>query len=357
MRFRFKLLTAVLAFAFAMTLASFAGHQGGQAAAGTPAYQLVKDGDTRTPPPEVKASKPHKVGIVVPHLANPHFVSMAWGFFSQAEKLGAKPILFEAGGYKYLDRQLQQVEDLVAMPVDALILIAIDLNGSVPMVQSAMKKGIPVINVNVMTAAKEVVTRIRSDDEEIGRMHGEYMAKKLNGKGNVLILAGPAGTTWATGRSKGFEDFMKAKFPSIKIIEKKWLDSDPAAGMKDMEDALQAYPNIDAVMTGSDMLGLGVGQAIFAANKAGKIVVTTTDSQPDCIKAIQADKITSTVVQSSAYMGIWGMTAAVATLEGKASQMTSRYWTPLTILDKTNADTFKFEGVSRPPEGWKVPRQ
>ena len=123
--------------------------------------------------------------------------------------------------------------------------------------------GVPVINVNVMTAGKEVVTRIRSDDEEIGRMQAEQMSKRLNGKGNVLILAGPAGTSWAVGRSKGFEEFMKAKFPNIKILEKRWLDSDPAAGMKEMEDALQAYPNIDGVMTGSDMLGLGVGQAIF----------------------------------------------------------------------------------------------
>jgi ribose transport system substrate-binding protein len=345
----------LLACLFAVTLLGLAGASEAQAAGMQP-YQLVKDGDSTSPPPSAKASKPYKVGIVVPHLANPHFISMAWGFHSQAGKLGVRPILFEAGGYKNLDRQLQQVEDLIAMPVDALILIAIDLNGSVPMVQAALKKNIPVINVNVMTAAKEVVTRIRSDDEEIGRMHAQYMSKRLNGKGNVLILAGPAGTTWAMGRSKGFEEYMKAKYPNIKVIEKRWLDSDPAAGMKEMEDALQAYPNIDGVMTGSDMLGLGVGQAIFAANKAGKIIVTTTDSQPDCIKAIKADKITSTVVQSSAYMGIWGMTAAVAALDGKAKEMVSRYWTPLTILEKGNVDTFKFEGVSRPPEGWTVPK-
>jgi len=357
MKSRCSILTVLLLFLVGFAMIGLLRATTVGAAAGPPAHTLVKDGDSRTPPPEVKAAKPYRIGIVVPHLANPHFISMAWGFFSEAEKLGVKPILFEAGGYKNLDRQLQQVEDLIAMPVDALCLIAIDLNGSVPMVQSALKKGIPVINVNVMTAAKEVVTRIRSDDEEIGRLHAEYMAKKLNGKGNVLILAGPAGTTWAMGRSKGFESYMKEKVPGVKIVEKRWLDSDPAAGMKEMEDALQAYPNIDAVMTGSDMLGLGVGQAIFAAGKSGKIVVTTTDSQPDCIKAVNENKITSTVVQSSAYMGIWGMRAAVATLEGKAAQMVARYWTPLTVVDKATANSFKYEGVSRPPQGWTVPKQ
>lgn len=354
MKLRMKVMTVLLVFVVSLVMVGFDGKA--QAADQKQPYQVVKEGDTRTAPAAAKASKPYKIGIVVPHLANPHFISMAWGYISQAEKMGVKAILFEAGGYKNLDRQLQQVEDLITTPVDALCLVPVDFNGSVPMVQAALKKRVPVINVNVMTAGKEVVTRIRSDDEEIGRMQAEQMSKRLNGKGNVLILAGPAGTSWAVGRSKGFEEYMKAKFPNIKILEKRWLDSDPAAGMKEMEDALQAYPNIDAVMTGSDMLGLGVGQAIFAAGKAGKIILTTSDSQVDCIKAIKEGKVTVTVVQSSATMGQWGMLAAVAALEGKANQMTTRYWTPLYIVDKSNADTFKFEGISRPPVGWQMPK-
>jgi hypothetical protein len=40
----------------------------------------------------------------------------------------------------------------------------------------------------------------------------------------------------------------------------------------------------------------------------------------------------------------------------RASSMTTRYWTPLHVVDKSNADTFKFEGISRPPAGWTVPK-
>ena len=84
--------------------------------------------------------------------------------------------------------------------------------------------------------------------------------------------------------------------------------------------------------------------------------VRTIYLNPDCIKAIKDGKISATVVTSSATMGQWGMKAAVAALEGKAASMTTRYWTPLHIVDKSNADAFKFEGISRPPAGWTVPR-
>ncbi|MGB9866878.1 MAG: sugar ABC transporter substrate-binding protein [Bacillota bacterium] len=319
------------------------------------AYEYSKPGDSREMPEPPKPDKQYTIGVALPHLANPHFVAQAYGYFDEAAKYGAKVVLFEAGGYANLERQVKQVEDLIAMPVDAIILVAVNLEGTVPVVDSAAKAGIPVINVNVMTKNEKVVTRIRSDDEQIGRMHAEYMAKKLNGKGNVLMLDGPAGTTWAMYRAKGFKDYMQQNCPNIKIIAERFLDSDPAAGMKEMEDALQAYKQIDGVFTGSDFLGVGAAQAIAAAGKAGKIVVTTTDSQDDCIKAIRDGRITATVVQSSTIMGRWGVRAAIWTLQGKADQLLKQYWTPLTIVDKSNVDTFNFEGVSRPPAGWKIP--
>lgn len=319
------------------------------------AFEYSKAGDARDIPEPPKPEKQFTIGVALPHLANPHFVSQAYGYHDEAAKYGAKLILFEAGGYQNVERQFKQVEDLIAMPVDALVLVAVNLEGTVPMVDAAVKAGIPVVNVNVMTKSDKVLTRVRSDDEQIGRMHAEYMAKKLNGKGNVLMLNGPAGTTWAIYRAKGFKEYMQQNCPDIKIIAERFLDSDPAAGMKEMEDAFQAYKQIDGVFTGSDFLGVGVAQAIAAAGKVGKIVVTTTDSQDDCIKAIRDGRITATVVQSSTVMARWGVRAAIWTLLGKADQLMKQYWTPLSIVDKSNVDTFKFEGVSRPPAGWKLP--
>ena len=46
---------------------------------------------------------------------------------------------------------------------------------------------------------------IRSDDEVIGQMQADFMGKALRGKGNVVMLRGPPGTSWAEIRGNSFK--------------------------------------------------------------------------------------------------------------------------------------------------------
>ena len=127
-------------------------------------------------PRPAKPTKQYTIGVLLPQLSNSHFVGQAYGYIDEAEKLGAKVIMFEAGGYQYLDKQLSQMEDLIASKVDAIILVAVNGPGTVGVVTEAVAAGIPVINCNVMTDSDKVVTRIRSDDAiyrpDAGRFYG-----------------------------------------------------------------------------------------------------------------------------------------------------------------------------------------
>src|SRR4051794_24191610 len=67
-----------------------------------------------------KPSKQYRIGISIPHLANPHYVGQAYGYIDEAQNLGAQVTLLEAGGYEHLDKQVSQVEDLIASKVDAI---------------------------------------------------------------------------------------------------------------------------------------------------------------------------------------------------------------------------------------------
>ena len=49
-------------------------------------------------------------------------------------------------------------------------------------------------------------------------MAGEYIARKLVGKGNILEVEGIPGTSAAHDRGEGFNEII-GKYPDLKIIE------------------------------------------------------------------------------------------------------------------------------------------
>lgn len=313
------------------------------ATAGEPGDEYVRPG---------KPSRQYTIGVLVPHLANPHFVGQAYGYIDEATQLGAKVILLEAGGYQYLDKQVSQMEDLIASKVNAIILVAVNGPGTVGVVEQAVAAGIPVINCNVMTNSTKVVTRVRSDDEVIGQMQGDFMGQALKGKGNVVMLRGAPGTSWAENRGNAFKKRLGEKFSGVKVLGEQYSQSTPADGLKLMEDFMQTYPQIDGAYNGADTTAIGAAQAVVAAGKKGKIVITTTDFQADTEKFIREGVITAAVVQQTVIIGRWGVRATINHLEKRP--VPQNLWTPLLLVSKDELAKVDMRGV-RAPEGWKPP--
>ncbi|MBI4593647.1 MAG: substrate-binding domain-containing protein, partial [Candidatus Rokubacteria bacterium] len=197
-------------------------------------------------PRPAKPAKSYTIGVLVPQLTNPHFLAQAFGYVDEAERLGAKVILHDAGGYQYLDKQIAQIEDLIASKVNAICLVAVSGPGTVAVVDRAVAAGIPVINVNVMTNNEKVAIRIRSDDTVIGQTMAKFVQEKLR-KGNVVMQSGPAGASAFELRAKSFREHVTKNAPEIKILGERHSLNTPDLGLKNMEDFLQTFPQIDAV--------------------------------------------------------------------------------------------------------------
>jgi ABC-type sugar transport system substrate-binding protein len=299
-----------------------------------------------------KPAKQYTIGVLLPMLSNPHFVAQLYGYIDEADKLGAKVIWYDAGGYQYLDKQLSQMEDLVASKVDAIILVAVNGPGTVGAVENAVAAGIPVINCNVMTDSDKVVTRIRSDDSIIGQMQADYMGQALKGNGKVVMLRGAPGTSWAENRGNAFKKRLAEKFPHLTVVGEQYSQSTPADGLKLMEDFLQTFPQIDGVYNGADTVAIGAAQAVLASGKKGKIVITTADFQVDTEKFIRDGVISMSAVQEPVIIGRWGMRAAINTLEKRP--VPKVMWTPLLQVTTANVDKIDMS-IIRAPAGWKPP--
>jgi ABC-type sugar transport system substrate-binding protein len=222
----------------------------------------------------------------------------------------------------------------------------------VGVVERAVSLGIPVSTSASTVDTDKVMTWVRSDDETIGQMQADYMGQALKGRGNVVMLPGPSGVMWAERRQLSFRKRMAEKFPGIKIIGEQYSESSVVEGMRIMEDFLQTYPQIDGVYNGADMTAIGSAQSVLAAGKSGKIVITTTDMQPDTVNFLRNGTISAMVIQQAVLIGRFGIRAAVNNLEKRPVPKTILI--APTLVTRDNLDKIDLS-VFRAPANWKPP--
>jgi ribose transport system substrate-binding protein len=299
-----------------------------------------------------RPAKSYRIGVLEPNMAIPHFVAQAYGFADEAEKLGAKIIMYDAGEHKNVAKQVSQMEDLIANKVDAICIVPGTNVTAMAQIDQAVAQGIPVINVNIMSDNSKVLGRIRSDDYEMGLLQGEFIVKALNGKGNVVMMSGVSGNSAFINRAKGFQDYV-AKHPGVKILSEQWTPNATDRGLKLMEDWSQTFPKIDAVYSGADRLAIGAAQALRAqGKKPGEVVVTTVDYNDDTERFVREGWISAAMAQSPVTMGRWGIRAAMLALAKQP--IPDKLLTPTHVITKENADKVDI-GAIRQPKGWRPP--
>ncbi|MBI4247348.1 MAG: TMAO reductase system protein TorT [Candidatus Rokubacteria bacterium] len=310
---------------------------------------LAAEEPVKRPP---KPAKSYRIGVLEPNMAIPHFVAQVYGFVDEAEKLGAKVIVYDAGEHKNVAKQVSQFEDLIANKVDAICFVPGTSATALAQVDQAVALGIPVINVNVMSDNPKVLGRIRSDDYEMGRLQGEFIVKALKGKGNVVMLSGVSGNSAFIMRAKGFKEYV-AKHPGLKVLSEQWTPNATDKALKVMEDWSQTFPKIDAVYSSADRLGIGAVQALLAqGKKPGQVIVTTIDYNDDTEKLVREGWISAAMLQTPVTMGRWGIRIALLALAKKP--VPDKLFTPTYVATKDNADSIDITAV-RQPKGWKPP--
>jgi ABC-type sugar transport system substrate-binding protein len=283
--------------------------------------------------------------VCLPTLDQPHFIAQKWGYEDEAKRQGVKLTIYDAGGYANLNRQIQQIEDATAAKVDAIILVSVSQTGTIPVVEDAVKAGIPVINVNVMCESPKIIARVRSDDSEIGSMAGEFLAKKLNYQGNIVMLPGKAGTSVVMIRAEGLKKAI-GKYPNIKILAEQYSEMTRAEGMRIMEDLFQTHGKaINGVYAVGEHLGMGAAQTLDAA-KRRDVVICAVDFSKDLEQALKDGRIAATVTQQTIMMGRLGVRLSKDVAEGK--KVPPMTFCPIKLITSEDLDKIDRSGFQIP---------
>lgn len=264
------------------------------------------------------------IALVVKTLNNPFFLEMQKGAEEQAKKLGVNLIVQAADREIDVERQMQIIENLIERKVSALCITPSGSREIVPVIVKANKANIPVIIVDtradekaLAAAGGKIATFIGSDNYDGGKIAAAFMAEKLGGKGNVIVLEGIPGHETGDARLRGFREVI-AKSPGIKIVASQPANWERDQGFNVFQNLMQANPDVNGLFACSDLMALGAMEAIAAAGKAGKIVVIGFDAQPEAREAIKKGTMAATVAQFPTRMGSTAVEYAAKILKGES---------------------------------------
>lgn len=288
-----------------------------------------------------------KVGVTVGDLANPFFYTMGKGAEAKIKELdSAASITLLSSGYD-LSKQVSQMDNFIAGGTKLIILNAADTEGIAPAVRKARQAGLVVIAVDV-GAEGGVDATITSDNYQAGVIPAQFLAERIGGRGNVVIINGPP-VTAVMDRVAGARDVF-AKYPDIQILS----DNQNAGGSRDgglkvMSDLLTSFQQIDAVFAINDPTGIGAELAIQQAGREDEMFVVGVDGSPDAVVAL---KDPDSIFLATAAQDPKGMTERaveigynLATKQQKPEQALIKM--PVRLITKDNVASF---------EGWSVPK-
>ncbi|CAG8863895.1 D-threitol-binding protein [Pseudomonas fluorescens] len=239
-------------------------------------------------------------------------------------------------------RQLSQVESFISQKVDAIVVNPVDTAATKKITESAVKAGIPLVYVNRrpddLNLPKGVVT-VASNDLEAGQMQMQYLADKMGGKGDIVILLGDLANNSTTNRTKGVKEVL-AKYPNIKIEQEQtgiWLRD---KGMTLVNDWLTQGRKFDAVVSNNDEMAIGAAMALQQAGvEKGSILIAGVDGTPDGLNAVKKGSLVVSVFQDAKGQADGSIETAVKM--AKNEPVEPAVWVPYRLITLQNVDQFK----------------
>ncbi|MEJ8854966.1 D-xylose ABC transporter substrate-binding protein [Variovorax robiniae] len=268
---------------------------------------------------------------------------------AELEKHGAKYISADAGGSP--EKQLGDIEGLMAKGAKALIVLAMDKDAILPAVTKAVRQKVPVVAYDRLIEAPGVFY-ITFDNVEVGRMQAREVFK-LAPKGNYVFIKGSPTDPNANFLRAGAQEVVDAavKKGDIKIVGDEYTEGwKPEVAQKNMEQILtKAGGKVDAVVAANDGTAGGVVAALTAKGIKG-IPVSGQDADFAALNRVALGTQTVSVWKDSRELGKEAADAALALAAGKPVDkatswdkgekkiaLQSRFLTPVPIT-KDNLD-------------------
>lgn len=228
-------------------------------------------------------TKQYRIGVSIPAADHGWTAGVAW--WAQRAMALHPEISWQFAAADTPEKQIADVQDMMAKGIDGLVILATESAPLTPIAQEAHQRGIYIVNVDRGFLQPAADVFLEGDNKSFGKKSAEFIAAKLNGKGNLVILEGIPSTVNTDRVNAALAVF--DEYPNIKILARQPAMWNREKALTVMQNYLTQFPHIDAVWAGDDDTALGAMQAIREAARQNEMWVVGGGGMKDIVKMIQ----------------------------------------------------------------------
>jgi ribose transport system substrate-binding protein len=267
------------------------------------------------------------------------FTQMNEGAEKKAKELGAKLVIFNANNDPAA--QNNAIETYIAQKVDALVVVAIDVNGVMPAVEAAAKAKIPVVAVDAILPKGPQVAQVGVDNAQAGKLIGEHFLKvmkaDMGGKAKLGVV-GALNSFIQNVRQQGFEEAVKTA-PGVTmagVVDGRNIQDNAMAAA---ENLMTANPDLTAIYATGEPALVGAVAAVESQGRQEQVKIVGWDLTASVIRGIDAGYVVGVVQQDPAGMGAAAVEAALKAAKGET--VAADIAVPVTIVTKENVGPYR----------------
>lgn len=265
--------------------------------------------ETSSAPVETKKLK---IGVSFDSLVSPWWVTNLNVMKEEAAKIGAELITVMAEGDAA--KQNQQIENLIGQGVDAIICGPKDSAAIVTSIKKCKEAKIPIIMDNRSVSGDvlpdvQVVSNNQGMATKVLQAFAD-IAKKDGKKYNAILLIGGLSDENAVFRKKGHDEAIKNNPDIFNVVAEVPTDWNLDTCLKGLQNALQAHPEANLIITPSDYLWPPIRSSLEQIGRWAKI----GDPKHFPVVAFDGDEVGMQYLKDG-YS--WGDAAQDAVLQGK----------------------------------------
>lgn len=288
-----------------------------------------------------QAQRQITIGLVAKSQGNPVFQAARVGAEDAARELGARHNLriridWRTPNEEDAQKQAEAIEQLVLTGAEGIAVACSDANKLTDAINAAVNNGVPVATFDSDAPQSKRFVTYGVDDFSCGVQLMDELAKQMNGRGVVAVLAGNQNAPNLQTRVRGVREAAK-KHPGIVIRDVYYHKETPQDAAARVEQVMQANPDI----TGWAMIG---GWPLFTDNALkwapGSVSVVAVDALPAQLAYVRSGHVPVLLAQQCYQWGYRSVEHLINKIVFKKDPPAVKDVSELIPVTRDNVDAF-----------------